>query len=448
MDTIYVGNTDWWLLIRLLTANVVLALFVLQFLRETWQKLLLVLMSISVFVYSGYGIAYSEVPDFFGYKYIIYMLCLYIPIIVYSKKHHPRSLTSITDFDCFVFKNPRFIKVCAYFYLLCEFIPLIYPEFKLFDAFKNPFGSIIGFYSKINAAEGNVILSLLNTLKLFMLPLFIAYLMQLKNLRPNSRLPLILLCLDVFFRYSFMTYLSRYQMVLYALLIYMLIKTRPFKIEIDFKSIFTITVIGILSMPLLFLFTYTRAGDVYTGPMSFGGMINGLLETETYYPVYYEHIINSLDLKDQTPLVFILWVICLPVPSFIWPNKPKISPDAFTYSLTGLRRTDVGYSSSLPSEFGEALMFFDEHTYWIHALIVGFVIVTVIGYVAKHKTLSFYAVYLILFSLTLGRGGASSYLSTVVNGSVSIFLIDLLCKGKYPAALKQGTIQQQLIGRR
>lgn len=426
MFDINVGDLSVNVLLAILIANLGLLLIALRSAKEVWQRILLVFISITVFLYSGYGIAYENVPDYYGYKYVIYMACLYIPFIVYAKRHKALPENYFTNFDRWVLKNRRTIKIFAFTYLLCEIIPLVYPEFRLFNAFKTVFGSIVGIYDKIIDAEGNTFLSLLNTLKLFLLPFFIAYLTQLKRDNPNKNgLPVALLCIDIFLKYSYMTYLSRYQMVIYALLIFLLIRTPAFKIDVNVKSIATIIVIGIIALPLLYTFTYTRSGETYTGSTRFGNIVSLLLESETYYPIHYEHIVSSVDLAGQTARSFILWILCLPIPSVLWPGKPKISADAFTYSLSGLRRNDANYASSLPSNFGEALMFFDEHTYWIHALIVGTVIICVIGYVAKHKTMSFYALYLIVYSLTLGRGGASSYLSTLINGVISIVLIDL-----------------------
>lgn len=73
---------------------------------------------------------------------------------------------------------------------------------------------------------------------------------------------------------------------------------------------------------------------------------------------------------------------------------------------------------------GESLMYFGESFYWIQPLIMGSVIIILINYLFKHRSTNMLSLYLITYVLSIGRGGAASYMSTIIFGVLPILLID------------------------
>lgn len=418
-----------WLTITLTTLFV--AIFALYKTNNGRLKLMLILMLASVYIYSGYGISYVEVSNRYVIHYIILIICLVLPFCFYKNKPVSYESDELSLLDEYILGHHVFIKRAAMLYLICMFIPLVYPNFKLFDIFKSGFSGLEGFYDLRVEYKSNALIGITDTLRIFVQPFFMAYLTILQ-LNEKKRKAVFLFCSTVLMAYMRYSYLGRYQMVIYALLIYLLCTSvKGFSVTIKMKQILLVAAAGFAAIPLLVMFTSIRVGNSYEGSVVFSEMLKMLIDTEAYYPIHYDHIVTSTYLDSQTPATFILWLIFLPLPSFIWPGKPTLQSDAFTYSISGMHYGDVGYSSSLPSFMGESLMFFGENAYWIQGIIVGFVMVYIISTLSKHKTMTFFSIYLVVFVLTLGRGGASSYMSTLINGSVAVFIMNFYVKQSY-----------------
>lgn len=416
------GIIDYNIVLLLFIFTLIIGRIVVRRMKSMQLKLLVLLALFTVFVYSGYGIAYKEVDNKYCYYYFLYIICLLIPFMVYGRKNIDK--IKDTPLDSYLIKHNKFLLSCTIIYLVCMFVPLVYPSFKLFDVFTKGFNGLIGFYDLRVEYKSNALIGVIDTLRVFVQPFFIAYITSLQ-VKGNNRNALILFVSTILLDYMRYAYLSRYQIVIYALLIFLLaFSVKGYSFNLRIKQIFLVICAGFAAIPLLLSYTYIRQGNLYEGSHAFSDMMSMLIDSEAYYPTYYDHLLKSPMLANQTPMVFILWLICLPIPSFIWPSKPTFQSDAFTYSLTGLHYGDYGYSSSLPSVMGESFMFFGADFFWLHALIIGLVMVLIMNYLSKHKTMTFYSVYLAVYVLTLGRAGATSYMSTIINGSLAVFLLD------------------------
>ena len=92
--------------------------------------------------------------------------------------------------------------------------------------------------------------------------------------------------------------------------------------------------------------------------MSFGDIAKLIINSETYYPIYYDHIVNSSYRKSQTPLTFILWLIFLPIPSIIWSGKPTLARCIHVLSLQACNMGIMDIHLVCPPVMGESLMYF------------------------------------------------------------------------------------------
>lgn len=418
-----IGLFEVSVFIELIVFTVIILLVALSFIKLKALRVMAIFVTLSYFFYSGYGIAYSYVDNKYVIKYLVFLFCMLLPFAIWGRevRYNPNSV------DAFIERHPRFLNCFSLLYIVCLFVPLVYPRFKLFDIFYGGFQGLVGFYDLHNEYGSNAIIGVVDTLALFCRPFFFINLTQLQIRKKSSKAPLSLFLLSILFSFMRYGYLSRYQMVLYTLaVLFFIFSVKGYSLELKGKHIALFTTLAILSVPFLYAFTFIRVGESIGPGLSYWDSITLLIEGEVYYPTYYDHILSSANLASQTAVGFVLWLIFLPIPSFLWPGKPRISADAFTYSLTGKHVTDAGYASSLPSLLGESFMFFGDKFYWVEALIIGCVMVLIIRYLAKYRTMVFYMIYLIVLSLTIGRGGASSYMSTIINGVVSIVIVNYL----------------------
>lgn len=416
-----IGLFQYQVLLEIIALSAIVLLFVLKFIKLRALKIMAVFITLSYFFYSGYGIAYSYIDDSYVLKYAVFLIFMLLPFALFGQdiKSHSNYM------DAFLESSPRFLRIMSILYLICLFIPLVYPNFKLFDIFTSGFQGLIGFYDLHNEYASNALIGLVDAFCIFFRPFFFIYLTQLQ-IKKGNRKPLTLLLLSILFSFMKYGYLSRYQLVMYfSVVLFFIFSIKGYKLELKTKQVFLFTILAILSVPFLYAFTFIRVGESVQSGLTFMASMSLLLEGEVYYPMFYDHILSSSDLASQTPIAFILWLIFLPIPSFLWPGKPRISPDAFTYSITGKHITDASYASCLPSLLGESFMFFGGSFYWVEALIIGCVMVLIIRYLSKHETMIFYVINLVIYSLTIGRGGASSYMSTIINGVVPIVLLNI-----------------------
>lgn len=388
-------------------------------------KIMVSLLCGSVFMYSGYGIAFPEVDDRYIVPYMIFVSSFAIPFLCFKNNKLGGCLQELSPVDTFFETHITFLKYCTSIYLLCLFIPLVYPEFKLFQIFQTGFSGLVGFYDLRVQYKSNALIGLIDTIRVFATPFFFVYLTVIKEKNSSSKAPITLFLISLLLEYMRYSYMGRYQMMINALFVFFILKcAKGYQFDIKFRQLFYIVVGVISAVPFLYAYTFIRQGNDVEMNESFGDIAKLLINSETCYPIYYDHIINSPSLKSQTPLTFIIWLIFLPIPSVIWPGKPTLQSDAFTFSLTGMHYGDNGYSSSLPSVMGESLMYFGESFYWIQPLIMGSVIIILINYLFKYRSTNMLSLYLITYVLSIGRGGAASYMSTIIFGVLPILLID------------------------
>lgn len=425
-----IGLVDYNILLLIIALTVIVGLISFKLIKESIFRVMAIFMLFSVFMYSGYGISYSKIDNSYIAKYVVYIIALVIPLIIVGRKKKNVILQKESNIDKCLINHYATLKRLTVLYFGMLFIPLIYPEFRLFDLFIYGGGITDSFYDDRNMYKANQLITLVDMLEVFLRPFFFAYLVIYKQKNNGKNWPTFLFALNILMAFMRYRYLGRYQMVIYGVELYILtFGIKGFNFHLPKKHVYAIVGILIALIPLLYAYTYTRIGAV-AEHLSFGTSFERLIESEAYYPVWYDHILNSGFIKGQTGTLFILWLICLPIPSFIWPSKPKISADEFTYSITGKRYTDAGYSSFLPSAMGEGFMFFGEDFYWIHALVVGLITALILRFLIKHKTMIYYVAVIIITSLIFGRGAAGSFIPPLVNGVMPIIVMSYFLRHK------------------
>lgn len=410
------------ILYLLIISTLVVVLCFLKMTKRFEVKLFVIISGLSVFIYSGYGISFFEVNNYYVIHYLIALVCLFIPFpIIFKQKAITNKEKS--SLDMYIGNHGSTMKMIAIAYLIIVALPMFFPKFRFFDVFSRGI-TIEDRYEFINAIRTDAFKRLCITFSTFLKPFFFAYLLYVRYKIPKSKVPIILFALDVVIGVMDACYIGRGSMIYNFILLYFLwfcIKDGEFLISK--RQALTLLIIAIGSLPFMYAYTFIRQGLSYES-LPFFDTISLLVSSESGCPTFYDHILSSSVLDLQTPLAFILWLIFLPIPSLIWPNKPSLANDIFTYSITGLHKTDIGYSSLVPSFLGEGFMFFGEYYFWIYALITGFVFAVILRYLLKSRYMIFFVLYLCVCVFSIGRAGATAVIPTYINGTLSVFILD------------------------
>lgn len=412
-------SIDTLLLIFILLATI---LIVYIFWRKTENRIVKVLLfsiSLSLFMYSGYGIAYDDIDNKYIINYLIYLICVLFPIFYVNRKSGD-SYSGFTKFDAIIIHHYSTIKTLAFLYVLLKFIPVFYPSFTLFDALRLKIAVQSDFF-KLQQAFNQSIVGNLDSISNFTLPFFFVVLYKLKADNKTVKL-FFLILLFVFLQYARFLYLGRYQMVIYGLFLFItLFAFKDNLIEIKKKIVLTICAVLFLLVPVFYSYTFFRLG-LDADRLSYTDSLTLLLDSEARYPQYYD-MITRFSHSIIYVLEWFLWIICLPIPSILWGAKPAaLFGDDFTRMVTGLDRMDGGYSILLPSLLGESMFVFGPILFFIHGLVVGIIIAYVFKYVNRNATLSVFALYLALSTFAIGRGGTGSVLPPIINYSIALWL--------------------------
>lgn len=415
---------DYWILSLVAVGTILVVMFVFNHVKEMKTRVAIVLSALSIFLYSGYGIALEEVNNNYLYKYLIALFFFYLPFVLLADKRkntngiQPRYLENYLD------KHNGFLRSTAYVYLFLIIIPLVFPNFRMFNVFTSGI-TIEGIYDYLNAAAEDPFSRLTAALAVFFKPFFYAYIAFIRIKEPKSIRPFILFLSAFVIGVMDSCYIGRSSMVYTALLLFFLafcIKDGEF--VITRKQILVILGVAIASVPFLYAYTFIRMG-LESDAISFSDSLELLLATEATYPTYYDHILSSQTLRQaQSPFSVVLWLVFLPIPSVLWPGKPSLANDVFTFSLTGLHRTDFGYSSLLPSFLGESFMYFGGTFYWVYTFIMGLVFALILKYLSQNRYMILFMLMLAVRMTAAGRAGSTAAIPSFVNGVLFVLLID------------------------
>lgn len=415
---------DYGILSLVAVGTILVVMFVFNYVKDNKIRVAIVLSAISIFIYSGYGIALEVVNNKYLYKYIIALFFFYLPFVLLEHRGGKSNHLQGQLMEAYLDKHSGFLRSSAYIYLFLIIIPLIFPKFRMFNVFISGI-TIEGIYDYFNAVAKDPFSRMTAALALFFKPFFLAYITFIRIKEPKSLKPFALFLADFMIDIMDSCYLGRSSMVYTGLLLYFLvfcIKNGEF--IITRKHILGILGIILASIPFLYAYTFIRVG-FEADAISYSDSLELLLASETTYPTYYDHILSSQILQQvQSPLAIFLWLIFLPIPSVLWPGKPSLANDMFTFSITGLHRTDYGYSSLLPSFLGESFMYFGGTFYWVFTFLMGLVFALILRYLSQNRYMTLFMLMLAVRLTAAGRAGATAAIPYFVNGVLFVLLID------------------------
>lgn len=394
--------------------------------EDMYEKIIYIFTTLSVCIYSGLGISYSNVSLYFIGIYFAFIVLLNGAIYFVFHLQFVNGLKLVQgkkiinrDYDVLI--GQRIVIIFTILFYATLVMHLLYPTVRINVLWNPPAPSTEMIYAKHAAASNTAILSFCDTLNIFARPFFLCYLQQ--QLKYGKRVKFVLMVLMwIYLVYLQYGYIGRYQIVIFVLFIFFaLYFMKNGEFVFPKKYVLLLLVVGIISIPLLLIYQYVRVGASYEGD-SLAEAFSELIESEISYPQYYAAIETFAG--ESSIVTFLLWIVCLPIPSAIFPWKPIVTiTHSFTEHISGLvYGAQDYYSSLLPSVLGEGMMVWGIEFSWIHALVIGVVIGFYLRWLHKYKSLSLLAVYQMLLLFTLGRGGASSLMGSFINGAIVILL--------------------------
>ena len=353
-----------------------------------------------LFVYCGVGMGWQGCPQVYVVIYAIYMIAL--GKTCHSVLRKPVNISRIENeensfFAPFVSKYSGKI---VFLYILVILIGLA-ANGKIANVFSPPSLNLTESldFTK-SGVTGSSVFMMMYYVRNLILPF---YLLALYKYKDRIILFSFLLLFPLYLDFSSNGYIARSGVMPFFIIIYVACYLRYPKQR---KRIIRWTIIG---TPVVLIglswFTFFRLGKDFD--IQAGDAIKLLAFEESGYPILFEHIWKfgfDPDLCEK----YIKWLVGLPLPGFLKGGDDFVFNAIFTEQVTGMSRSDQGFSVILPGLVGESVFFFGRYFFIIHAIMVGFVF-SYAYKILSHKQELFLLLYCAIYgAICFCRGGTSS----------------------------------------
>lgn len=423
-------------LLILIIVELICFLFVWKLLYTGIQKMYYVFSVAGITIYSGVSTVYTGLCDKYFIPYLIFYLVYSISFVIgiriklkigkekikltYRKKNIER-VNYIQE------KNQREIRsdwliMCVFLFFSYYLVQLIYPEIRLNEVF-NVSLNIDDIFTRREMLRGNFVYQIFYYINLLTISIFYIYIYK-KVLEGKWQISVGLFLLWYYLQVVVLGYISRNEMLIVCTFLLILIINRKQKdIEINSRLIIIGICLVILLIPFFNAYEMIRLG-ASSQKIGVLDSIQELFEKETNYGQYYEFCASQS--KLSLFLRYAIWLITLPLPSVIFGSIKSYglaTNEYFTVAFTGIQPGSSNYSVILPSIFGEALMFFGENLFWIHAAFLGLFFGKFCTKMETNNNLRLLNLYFAVNMLILGRGGSEAVIASMINYMVMYFIM-------------------------
>lgn len=416
------------LLFLVFLITLILISIFLIFQKKQIDKITIIFFSFSFFIYSGYGLSNPLVNNGYILSYTIFLLAILLSYTLAKRQKKKIQLETVSDPIANFFEKNKILLYCLVsVYLICLFIPLFVPVVRIKDFFSPPVSLINDIFSKRDELKDTSLLYLTQNIKLMLTPFFLIYLKLLKD-KGKYFFIIAISALWIYLEFLKVNYISRNDMVGYAMLLFFILFSSKGKYFFIRKKYFIIlSILFIVSIPFLISYQYTRSGAIVDGTASFFESIKSLLNYETYYPIYFQQIVDKQ--ISISPIIYFFWLLFIIVPSQLVPMKPTIAINGiFTTAVTGLIPGQRYYSIILPSILGEAFILYGNLFFWIHAIFLGAIFGKLQKSFEQYPSLIYWNIFILVQFIKITRGGSQGFISEIINGSILLFCLILFLK--------------------
>lgn len=424
-------STLWAFVIVAITAFVYK--IIKPFVRGKKNKLIWLILIISVCVYSGIGIAYSTIDKKYIIDFFSYILVLGVSFAAFSATHffvvsghayvcpRPEIIeTQDAKFWDSDFAKKAFISILV-LYFLFRFGSLVYPVNKLSSLSIN--------YNALNNLEN---ISGVNTTIFISLAAYIEPLAYIGMFYAFKRVRYVaaLLGLDLFITLLYSGYLSRSYIIcalFIALMLYFNNDLSNTFISLSQKRRRIIMSLGILGpvviYMMIYLMTIRTIGNTDWNVMSF-------FSSEIDYPKHYDSISQMVGMF-MTPKDMLLHILDSFVPVFPTPEYTANLNVLFSEKITGVEMNLSWFSVLLPSILGESKLIFGNELFVLHAIIIAFMASMITRIVGDNPKMIILFYYYLTCVMKAARGGYAELSSTVIFNIVIMMVFIATMKMMY-----------------
>jgi len=420
---------DWFSLTILVIYSSLLGFIAISSAKSEIEKLYILFLSVTIVIYSGLGICYEQIGNIYLFKFLIFYTCTILSTaLVFRVKSIPNNILIKGNFNISNIVSFPTLNVLVFSFFLVYIVRLIYPNFQLWKIFNPPTLDISNIFNRMDEQRSLPILELVRLINIFSFPFFMIYLQRKKNILKWKSVILFIL-LWIYLEFISLGYISRYELVLYFLFIFIIIINRNKTFyTINKTHMILLVIIFVILMPFFLSYESLRTGNS-AASMNFVDSSMTLIFKETGYAKYYESASNMH--QNGLWARYLFWMITLPIPNiFAGPIKKTqflVNRD-FSEYYRGVSYGTQGYSVILPSIFGEALILYGVKYYWIHGIFIGIFIGLVCKNIEKNPELRLLNLYFAIRVLAMGRGGTTGIIGMIINSMTVYIIIMVLMK--------------------
>lgn len=430
-------SIDLAILILVLIVNLIIPAISILLLKERQDKIFLVILNLTVYLYSGFGLCYVATTEAIVIFYLFFVLVLNFSLVFFLNRE--RKVEIIDYQKANFFFDSKWGKKFVNIAVILMFVLIIIQLFTLGVGVKDFLNFEIFDLTNIFIKEANVrentLSYVLDLLQKLLTPFLFIKLYDL--VQDRKRFVSILVFLLWIYLEALKTgYIGRYKIVIYSLFVFYLLLVKEGSMLM--RKVIPIIVVFILAMPLLLAYEDYRLGRDISLDYNYVVNASKLIEKESDYPKYYTQIIDA---DIVSPIDYFTWLVTIVLPKKIFPLNAVSINDEFSMYISGLDRDDPYYSIILPSIFGEALLVYGLFFSWVHAIVLALILSVLIKFYRRFSKLSFLTIYLIVHVISIGRGGSQGIVAYFINISLLFVVMSFFVKYIKIEDKKEGVIE-------
>lgn len=392
--------------------------------QQGHRRLYLLFISCSILIYSGIGISFKQIENKYLVNYIFFLTVLLLTInfifIMSKSERYKYKIRYSNILDTSLEKYTNFYFTLSVIYILALLTHLFIPVYRVNHLWNPPSPSILDIFDRRELIRINKILYFANFINLSLRPFFFLYLYKLKVLRKHFSL-FIWVFLWFYLDYLSIGYWGRHEIIthfIFLFLLFILDSERGYRFKTSHIMLILIIIVTIIPFLLGYESLREEKNLIET---TFKDSFNNLFLKETDYPKYF----SSIEYMTHfiSPADYFRWLIALPIPSVIMPNKFTLGINSFFSSaLLGIPKGHYRYTVILPSVLGESFLIYNMNIYWVHAIVIGIITGFTCTLSERAKSLRVFNLYYAVQLLTIGRGGSQGFIGEVINSSFAIIV--------------------------
>jgi len=395
------------------------------------SKIFITIIFAFFYIYTGIGASISTISSSYLKHYLIYfalfsilMYVLFSPVSFFNKTDKEKIEVYLVNWV------DRYANITIAVFIILNIIPLIHPEFRLWNIFNPPPPDLIAQIKEISMAQDRTVIGQITFyLTLLITPFFYISLYKLRH-KPFKLF--FCLFLPIYLNYCATSYVARstlFPAVLIYLITVYLYNYRARKILIPAV---------VILIPALFHFSarYVQLRLGVSEPsVSLAGSLESFVSIETSFSTKFDAVLLSdqrVDLKN-----YFLWIITMPLPGFM---KGFFTPPLLNIEISeillGIFRNEPGFYVELPNIVTESVYVFDS-LFWVQAFFISFMIFIIYRLSLFSKQFSVFLLYNAFYlGYNLHRGGLGAVLPQFAGGYLLFYLFILyiilkLVRGKF-----------------